>query len=251
MGNHASDTPDYLAVGSSIDRQIEEMDAACRFVQARRKSRKRAFLCFDEWNVWYKNMQMNGEGKVAPHLIEEVYNLEDALVVASFLHSFIRHADCVKIANLAQIVNVIAPVLTQGDEMLVQSIFYPFEMFSKRRQGVALKGAVEGPTYEGKTNGRVAFADTSVIMDGQRLQVFVTNRSPDQSLDLTVQPADLSLVGVESAELLTGPEAKAANTYGQPDVVRSQRYGEIMIKGGKALCQLPPLSFLAATLTIG
>ena len=76
---------------------------------------------------------MDGEGKHAPHLIEEVYNLEDALVVAGFLHSFIRHADVVKIANIAQIVNVIAPVLTRGDQMLVQSIFYPFEMFSKRQ----------------------------------------------------------------------------------------------------------------------
>ena len=68
-----------------IDRQIEEMDAVCRFVQARRRSKKRAYLCFDEWNVWYKNRQMDGEGKLAPHLIEEVYNLEDALVVAGFL----------------------------------------------------------------------------------------------------------------------------------------------------------------------
>ena len=56
--------------------------------------------------------------------------------MAGFLHSFVRHADVVKIANLAQIVNVIAPILTRGDDLLIQSIFYPFEMFSKRRTGV-------------------------------------------------------------------------------------------------------------------
>ena len=69
------------------------MDAACRYVQARRRSAKRAFLCFDGWNVWYKNMQMDGAGKFAPHLVEEIYDLQDALVVAGFLNSFLRHAE--------------------------------------------------------------------------------------------------------------------------------------------------------------
>ena len=133
-----------------IDRQIEEMDAVCRFVQAKRRSKKRAYLCFDEWNVWYKNRQMDGEGKFAPHLIEEVYNLEDALVVAGFLNSFIRHADVLKIANIAQIVNVIAPILTRGDDLLIQSIFYPFEMFAKRRDGVALRDAGAGAGVRGE-----------------------------------------------------------------------------------------------------
>jgi len=153
VGNRHADTPDYLAVTNSVDRQIEDMDAVCRFVQAKNRSKKRAYLCFDEWNIWYKNMQMNGEGKFAPHLIEEEYNLEDALVVAGFLQSFIRHADVVKIANIAQIVNVIAPVLTRGDEMLIQSIFYPFEMVSRRRDGVALRVIVDGPIYESTRHG--------------------------------------------------------------------------------------------------
>jgi alpha-L-arabinofuranosidase len=153
VGNQANDTPDFLAITNAIDRQIEEIDAVCRFVQAKRRSLKRTYLCFDEWNVWYKNMQMDGKGKFAPHLIEEIYNLEDALVVAGFLHSFVRHADVVKIANLAQIVNVIAPILTRGDELLVQSTFHPLQMFSARREGISLKTVVDGPEYESKTNG--------------------------------------------------------------------------------------------------
>ena len=119
VGNRDDDTPDYLAITNSIDRQIKEMDAVCRYVQAKRRSKKRAYLCFDEWNVWYKDRMGDGQGQFAPHLIEEVYNLEDALVVAEFLNSFVRHADSVKIANIAQIVNVIAPLLTRGDETLV------------------------------------------------------------------------------------------------------------------------------------
>lgn len=251
VGNQAGGTLDFLAVTNSIDRQIEEMDAAARFVQARRKSRKRAFLCFDEWNVWYKNMQMDGEGKVAPHLIEEVYNLEDALVVAGFLQSFVRHADSVKIANLAQIVNVIAPVLTRGDEMLVQSIFHPFEMMTKRRQGVSLRVALEGPVYESKNYGRANFIDASAILDGQRLQVFATNRSPDANLELLVHPADLTINGVESAEILCGPDAKAANSYEQPDVVQARPFDGVSLKAGTVRCTLPPLSFTAMTLSLG
>ena len=247
VGNREDDTPDYLAITNSIDRQIEEMDAVCRFVQARRKSDKRAYLCFDEWNVWYKNMQVDGEGKFAPHLIEEVYNLEDALVVAGFLNSFIRHANVVKIANLAQIVNVIAPILTRGDELLIQSTFYPFEMYARRRQGIALQTVIDGPAYVGKTNGRVCYIDTSAILGEDRLHVFATNRSLDEAATIHIVLADHPIAGMESAELLTGPGPKAANSFEQPDVIRTQPFTDVRVRDGRATAQLPPLSVVALT----
>ena len=250
VGNSDGDTPDYLAITASIDRQIEEMDAACRFAQARARSGKRAFLCFDEWNVWYKGNQSDGAGKFAPHLLEEVYNLEDALVVAGFLHSFVRHADVVKIANLAQIVNVIAPILTRGDDLLIQSIFYPFEMFSKRRTGVALQLVVDGPGYESAGNGRVEFVDASAILDGSTLHLFLTNRSVAAAADVTLAPADVSIVACRSAEVLTGPDAKAANSFERDDVVKPAPF-QVDTRAGRAHCQLPPLSFAALTLQCG
>jgi alpha-L-arabinofuranosidase len=247
VGNHDHDTLDYLAITNSIDRQIEEIDAVCRFVQAKRHSRKRAYLCFDEWNVWYKNMQMDGDGKFAPHLIEEVYNLEDALVVAGFLHSFIRHADVVKIANLAQIVNVIAPILTRGDEMLIQSTFYPFEMFSKRREGISLRPIVTGPGYEGKANGAVHFIDVSVILNGAQLHVFITNRSPDSDAPVQIELSDGRIGRLVSAELLTGPDAQASNSFEQSDVIQSRSFSECRIADGRAELNLPRLSITACT----
>ncbi|MBN1581852.1 MAG: alpha-N-arabinofuranosidase, partial [Anaerolineae bacterium] len=250
VGNRNDDTPDYLAVTASIDRQIEEMDAACRFVQAKRRSAKRAYLCFDEWNVWYKDRQGNGEGKFAPHLIEEQYNLEDALVVAGFLNSFIRHADSVKIANLAQIVNVIAPILTRGDEMLIQSTFYPFEMFSKRRAGIALHPVVAGPIYTGLTNGEVPTIDTSAILGENVLHVFATNRHLNEMARVHIDLVDREIAALDSADLLTGPDAKAANTFEQPDVVQSQPFAGINVEQGKAILDLPPLSVVAATFRI-
>ncbi|MCW8130109.1 MAG: alpha-N-arabinofuranosidase [Planctomycetota bacterium] len=247
VGNPKNETLDYLAVGAGIDRQIEEMDAACRFVQAQRKSKKRAYLCFDEWNVWYKDQQMDGAGKFAPHLVEEVYNLEDALVVAGFLHSFVRHADAVKIANLAQIVNVIAPVLTRGDEMLVQSIFYPFEMMSKRRNGVSLRAAVRGPAYESKSHGTTPYVEASAILDGARLHVFLTNRHLTESAEVAVEGAGLSIRGLESAEVLTGGDAKAANSYDAPETVVARTFSNVSVAGGGAKAVLPPLAFAAIT----
>lgn len=248
VGNRHADTPDYLAVTNSIDRQIEDMDSVCRFVQAKNRNNKRAYLCFDEWNVWYKNMQMNGEGKFAPHLIEEEYNLEDALVVAGFLQSFIRHADVVKIANIAQIVNVIAPVLTCGDEMLVQSIFYPFEMVSRRRDGVALRVIVDGPTYESTRYGSVGYVDATAVMDGRKLKVFLTNRSVNESGTVVIRMADGAILSAECADILTGPDPKAVNSFENPDIVTVRPLETLQIKKGQASTQLPPLSFTARTL---
>ncbi len=250
VGNRNNDTADYLAVINSIDRQIEQMDAVCRFVQAKRRSHKRAYLCFDEWNVWYKNMQIDGGGKFAPHLIEEIYNLEDALVVAGFLNSFIRHADVVRIANIAQIVNVIAPVLTKGDELLVQSIFYPFEMFSRRRNGISLRASIDGPSYESKSVGPVRFVDASAIIDEDCLHVFTINRSSDETADIQVDLADRPIDSLISAEVLSGPDAKAANSFEKPDVIKSRSFADVKTISGQASYELPPLSIVAATFKV-
>jgi alpha-N-arabinofuranosidase len=250
VGNREDDTSNYLAITNAIDRQIEEMDAACRFVQAQHRSEKRAYLCFDEWNVWYKNHQTDGEGQFAPHLIEEVYNLEDALVVAGFLQSFVRHADVVKIANLAQIVNVIAPILTREDDILLQSIFYPFEMMSRRREGIALRPAVAGPGYESAHHGRVAYVDASAILGEDQLHVFLTNRSLDATADVMIALADRPVRSVASAELLTGDGPKAANTFEDDEAVVARPFEDVRVQNALARTQLPPLSFAAMTLDL-
>jgi len=250
VGNPSDDAPDYLAVTNSIDQQIEEMDAACRFVQAKRRSERRAFLCFDEWNVWYKNHQSDGASTMAPSLVEEVYNLEDALVVAGFLNSFLRHADVVKIANLAQIVNVIAPIQTRGNELLIQSTFYPFEMYSRRRGGVSLRVAISGPTYVSRSYGRVSCIDSSAILDGDELHVFAVNRNITEEARLRVQLADRQIAGFSSAETLTGPGPKAKNSFDSPDTVASRPFDGGDVRRGVAEMALPPLSVTAATLAL-
>lgn len=254
VGNPDNDTPDFLAVTNSIDQQIEEMDAVCRFVQARRRSKKRAYLCFDEWNVWYRarsGSHVDGAGKFAPPLLEEVYNLEDALVVAGFFNSFIRHADVLKIANIAQIVNVIAPMLTRGDDLLLQSIFYPFEMYTKRRDGVALQMMVDGPSYTSASYGETTYVDASAMQNGDQLHLFAVNRATDGAMTVEVDIADAAVKGQVNGELLTGPAPDAFNDYDAPDRVVAVSFDGVTVRDGKAIMELPPLSVAAVTLALG
>ncbi len=251
VGNPEGDTEDYLAVGASIEKQINEQDAVCKYVAAVKRSKRRVMLSFDEWNVWYRarhGEHVDGAGKFAPPLLEEVYNLEDALVVAQFLNSFIRHADSIKIANLAQIVNVIAPILTKADKMLIQSIFYPIEMMAKRRDGIALQVEVNGAEMTSKSYGTVQTLDASAILNGNRVAVFCVNRSPSRELEITVDLATADFVQYQNGELVTGRSADAANTYADPCQVTSECFDGVRIEHGKAILVLPPLSFFAGTL---
>jgi len=251
VGNPDGDTQDYLAVGLEFDKQIEELDAACRFVQAKLRSKKRMYLSFDEWNVWYRarsGEHVDGKGQFAPPLLEEVYNLEDALVVAQYLNSMIRHADCVKIANLAQIVNVIGPLLTKGDDMVIQSIFYPIEMMTKRRDGMSLQTSVNGPIVESKTRPGAKQLDASAILNGEQLSVFLVNRSVDEDAEVRIDLATRKLTKRVSGEIVTGSDPKLFNEFNQPPKVRSENFTDVCFNAGAAEVTLPPLSFVALTL---
>ena len=248
IGKWNSDTPDYLAASNSVDQQIEVMDGLCRYIQARTRSKKRYYLAFDEWNVWYRTQNaesVNGHGKFAQHLVEEEYNLEDALIVAGFLNSFIRHADVLKIANLAQIVNVIAPILTRGEKLLLQSIYYPFLLYTQRRDGIALQTIVRGPGYESPSYGFVHTVDTSAILGKDVLHTFLVNRSTDETAIVQITPAGIQLKSVNSAELITGPTADACNTFEKPNTICNQAFGDIKLVDGSAVVQLPPISIAA------
>ena len=251
--NPKNNTANFLAITHTIDLRIEHMDAVCRLVQAKTRSKKRHYLCFDEWNVWYRTTgpeNANGRGKFAPHLLEEHYNLEDALVVAGFLNSFIRHADTVKIANIAQIVNVIAPILTRDEQILLQSIYYPFAMVSARRDGVAIQPVVIGPGYESLDYGWVNEIDASAILGDGVLHAFLTNRNMSESAEVEIDPAGAKIQSVLSAEVVYGSSSKDSNTFENPHNVVSRPLRTGILRDGKAVLRLPPLSFAAVTLKI-
>ena len=248
VGNRNGDSVDYLAVTNSVDRQIEAVDACTRLVSEQRQSAERARLCFDEWNVWYRARGGDGGGAFAPALLEERYNQEDALVVAMFLMSFIRHADCVKIANLAQLVNVIGPVMTQGDELMKQTIFHAFRMISSRKSGISLRGAVRGPTYTSERYGEVGYLDQAAVLDGDRLHVFAVNRNLDEDMPFTIDCADRPIAKVVDAEILHAP-LQAENSFDKPDAVAAVAF-DGWVANGSAEAVLPPHSFTATTFAL-
>ena len=138
------------AMNLAMDRQIQEISAVCDTVRAHKRSGKQLFLSFDEWNVWYRARSgdaVNGRGKAAPHLLEEHYNLEDALLVGGLANSLIRHSDRVKVACLAQLVNVIAPIMTNENGTLRQTIYYPYAWALRYAHGNSLSVVPEGPGY--------------------------------------------------------------------------------------------------------
>lgn len=254
VGNPNDDTADYLALSRTIDQQIESVNAAAQTAAGRNPSRRRSFLCFDEWNVWYRartREHMDGTGQFAPRLLEEVYNLEDALVVAQFLMSFIRHADSVKIANIAQLVNVIAPILVEEEGILKQSIFHSFRMISSRKGGVSMHQHIDCETYESSSYGQTPFLDSAVTLNGQQLQVFLVNRDLNDSLTLSIQCADKRISAVGDCEQLYHDNVKAENSFANHEDVVAKPFNEVRLQIGNAEVTLPPHSFTALTLTLG
>ena len=248
----SADTLDFLAITNDVDRQIESVDATCRFVAEKGRFKRRAYLCFDEWNVWYRTQFKrfsDAGGKFARPLIEERYNLEDALVVAGFVNSFIRHADVVRVANLAQIVNAIAPVLTVGARLLIQSIYWPLAMMASRREGVSLVVGLEGPSYVSNSYGPASYLDVAAIQDRDRVHVSMVNRS-DRPGSAEVSVGDAGFRAIDGAQLMTGSGPEAENTLDQPDNVIAIDYREGRLVRGNAVFEMPPWSYLAATLIL-
>src|SRR5262249_43208218 len=145
-----------------MERQIHEIAAVCDYVQGLSRSPKQLWLSFDEWNIWYRARSpqfRDGKRTFAPRLLEEVYNLEDALLVGGFVNTLLRESDRVRLGCLAQIVNVIAPLVTNETSVLRQSIYYPYLWALKYARGKVLEVRVQSDTYQIKAEGlRADFA---------------------------------------------------------------------------------------------
>ncbi len=242
--NDRGDTDWFLAEGVEIERIIEDYAGLFDYVRGLKRSNKRVYLSFDEWNVWYKARNGNGEWKEAPALIEEVYNLEDALVVAQYLNAFIRRADVVKIACIAQIVNVIAPLLTKQDGLLVQSTYYPFQMMAEHTRGKSLRTVLDSPLYRAGERGETPMLDVSASLaeDGS-LAVFVVNRSQTDAVTLDIHLTDVRASAVNGVDILSGTDPKAANTWEQPDLLTPKPGSASLTESGGLSLTIPALGF--------
>jgi alpha-L-arabinofuranosidase len=262
-GNNANETGGdsraYMALNLSMDKQIAQIEAVCDYVQGRMRSPKKLWLSFDEWNVWYRQTDGDGKKQVAPHLLEEIYNLEDALLVGGLVNSLIRNSDRVRVACLAQLVNVIAPIMTNSTGLYRQTIFYPYSWALQYARGSALSLAVESPTYEAPTEehrnpaggrgrtvtGTVPYVDVSSTFDKATGQysVFLFNRDLSNARAVELFWEDAEPSRVLDAFTLTGDDLKAFNGFNAPQKVAPQPYDKPTTTNKRTRLQLPARSY--------
>jgi alpha-N-arabinofuranosidase len=222
VGDREGDLFSYLAVSELIEDRLAAMEGLSRALTLGRRPRPPVPIAVDEWNVWYRTTPDARDP--AYNGLEETYDLADALVVAMHLNAFIRHARSVRMANLAQLVNVIAPMVTKPDDLLLQTTYFPFELISRTCGSIALDVGWSGDTFTGGAHHGVRVLDVAATLDeaGRRLSVYVVNRSLERT------EAEFSFPGVNlgsdvEVHVIGGPDVRASNTWDDPTRVATAR----------------------------
>jgi alpha-L-arabinofuranosidase len=243
------DRGSFLASGVNMDRFIESVIATCDHVRGVGQHKKRVNLSFDEWNVWYQ-ARFAGESNLdwteRPRLIEDEYSVVDAVVVGSLLISLLRHADRVKIACLAQLVNVIAPIRSEpGGPAWRQTTFHPFALTSRHGRGTVLRVEPTGPTYETSWMGEVPVVDATAVHDEESgaVTLFAVNRDQHEPVALAVDVRSLPNLVVGEHVTLTDDDPEATNTVDHPDRVTPTRLADVKVADGTVTAVLPALSW--------
>jgi len=247
--NDSNDIKEYFSVIEDLDSFIKEVAAIADAIAAKRRSPKRIMLSLDEWNVWYKahtpsDLRKPGWPK-APKLIEEVYNLEDALIVGGVLITLMNNADRVKAACLAQLVNVIGAIMTQeGGPAWRQTIFHPFSAAAKFGHGDVLRTRIDTPRFAGRGHAELDCLLASVLYDEKsgRATIFALNRAADE-LNLTVELRGLGDREIASASELHDDDLKAVNTEKSPQTLIPRDNARVSLRGGTLTAAFRPHSW--------
>ena len=220
--NKAGDAASFLAKTLELEEFIHSVICVCDYIKAKKRSKKTINLSFDEWNVWYHSDDAPYERwSLAPARLEDNYYFEDALLVGSMMITLLRHCDRIKIACLAQLVNVIAPIMTKnGGGTYKQTIFYPFKHMSNFGRGVALNPIIDCPKYDCKDFTDVPFIESIATFDeeAEELTVFCVNKSETESAQLSLNLLDFE--GYKHVEFISmdGYERDEVNGFGSSPV---------------------------------
>jgi alpha-L-arabinofuranosidase len=217
-GNRTNDPANYLAKNMDMDHFIKTVISTCDYIKAKHRSKKTINLSFDEWNVWYHSNEADKEidpWSVAPPQLEDVYNLEDALLVGSMLITFLQHADRVKMACMAQLVNVIAPIMTENNgHSWKQTIYYPYMHTSIFGRGISLKPILSSPKYDSKDFTDVPYVDSAAVYNEEKedVTIFIVNKHLEESIDLSIDLRSFEGYSFSEHIVLEHDDLKAVNT---------------------------------------
>jgi alpha-N-arabinofuranosidase len=238
VGNRENDFGEFMASSLEFDSRTKTAEGIIDAALSGQPRDRRIYIAWDEWNVWYRARGGKERGR---RILEERYNLEDALVVATFLNSFLNHAHIVKIANMAQLVNVIAPMFTNEKGMFLQTIYYPLELFANHSRGKSLELFIDSPKYTSKHFGDVPYLDASAAYDNGAVVLNVVNRHPDQPIEASVEAEDKKFSGAVEVYEVNGPDIKAENDFGSTKVRAVQRSASA--QGNSFPYSFPPHSY--------
>jgi alpha-N-arabinofuranosidase len=214
INNRDNDLERFLAWSQTIDHYIEVTAGLIKQAQSGQPNPRPFYIAYDEWNVWYRTGNREK--------LEEVYNFEDALAMGMFFNSFFRHADVVKMANLAQMVNVIAPIMTNKQGLFLQTTYFPLVEYSKQRNNKSLDVFVSAPTYRVGNRRPLQYLDVSTTYNptDRTLYVNVLNRSKDKDLATRIDNQEGRLDGEVGVWEMNHPDLKATHTFGDDKKVR-------------------------------
>lgn len=237
-GNRENNTKDFLANSVGMDEFITSVVSICDYVRAKKHGKKKIHLSFDEWNVWYHSNEADKKLEKwvqAPHQLEDVYNFEDALLVGSMLITLLRHADRVKIACLAQLVNVIAPIMTSDTGAWRQTIFYPYMHASTMGVGTVLNTIVKSPVYESHNYGDAPYLDSVVIVNEEEetVTIFAVNKDLEEDMEVNCDLRQFVGYQVKEHLVLTHSDMKAENTEENPNEVIPHNHGVSKVEDGR------------------
>jgi alpha-N-arabinofuranosidase len=247
-GNRDKDTKNYLALSLDMDRFIRTIISTCDYMKAKKRSKKTMFLSFDEWNVWYHSNgadQQIEPWSIAPPQLEDVYNFEDALLVGCMLITFLKHADRVKMACMAQLVNVIAPIMTENSgRAWKQTIFYPYMHTSIYGRGVVLNPVVKSPVYDSKDFTDVPYLESVAVYNEEtnEVTIFAVNRHLEQELLLDCDVRSFEGYQVIEHIVLEHENFKEVNIAGQENV-KPHSNGNAFLQAGMLQTKLSKASW--------
>jgi alpha-N-arabinofuranosidase len=236
---------------------IDTVVSTADHVGNRLKSRKRIQVSFDEWNIWYldehkESGEVGDEWRYAPRLLEDVYSVADAVVLGNLLITLLKNHDRVTSASLAQLVNVIAPIMTEpGGDTWRQTTFFPFSVTSRLAAGEVLRPAIATGTYETAVYGEADLMDAVATFDEATgsAALFVVNRSTTETQTVRVDVRDLGVTRVREALSLWDDDVYAKNTLHDQTRVGLRPTPGATLADGELTLQLPPVSWTAVSLS--
>ena len=244
---------DYLALNHKLDRYIGTVASTIQQVKHKRRSKREVYISFDEWNVWYHSNKQDralldgGNGwPHAPSLLEDIYNFEDVLMVGLILNTFIRRSDVVKIACIAQLVNVIAPIMTEkGGPAWAQTIYYPYYFASIHGRGTALNLQVNSPGYDSLHADNTPYVDVSGVHNEAEgvLTFFLVNRHASETADVAISLQGFEAGRIIDHQVMTHTSLEAVNTATNQREVAPRQGTGATLSGGAMAMTLPPYSY--------